>query len=411
MSRGLNMVSILTILKFVGLAIGLASSVWGMTTKTTFEDQAGRKRLTPAGHVVIALAMGAFLVAATSQGFEVLAKQAQERDSRAQKAMDAARQEALAASAFRSEQRGKRVLDIQMISRAEALSAASDTRARQAEQRLLSLTAMAEQRKRGIALSSAVYRGSAANLAKAEVTLTQLQRALHPIEELSVEVTWCIPGNTPGLKEIIQPLATYRTPAGVIYEEGIREMPLPGRRFITVEPSYKLYPTVGSSMGTLGMLLTNGTTFVDFNLGMGKGDPFGILHGKPDIRFNIGDGARSNVSYYERTGDVLFKAFAKPKTDQMIRSGQIVSVEDLEKSNIVINLLAGRTRTYDGDGPDMWTLLDAATPIDIQINASGKRYNLYAWQIKKLEDGKFGAGPVFQDYGPQAPVRCSAADD
>src|SRR4051812_14237161 len=103
---------VLTVLKVAGVTLGLASVLWGMTRKISIEDQGGQKRLTPAGHVAVALALGSFLVAAASQGFEILARQAEERVKLQRIQADAAERQANAAQQLVRDQRAQRTEDL-----------------------------------------------------------------------------------------------------------------------------------------------------------------------------------------------------------------------------------------------------------------------------------------------------------
>ncbi len=183
-------VVVLTILKFIGLGIGLAATIWGLTKNITSNDSDGRKRLTPAGHVAIALALGAFIVAGASQGFETLAKQEQARSSALAALERASRDAASEARAIRSEDRERQTLALASLARSETLARAAEQRAAEAEERLLLIQAAAAAQRRDVALSRAVNTGSRAILQRSVATLAQVDRLLFPIMTAEAEIEW-----------------------------------------------------------------------------------------------------------------------------------------------------------------------------------------------------------------------------
>jgi hypothetical protein len=185
-----------------------------MIRKTTVEDEAGRKRLTPAGHVAVALALGSFLVAGASQGFETLARQGEERNKALAAAETARKEEAKEARDFRNEQGTQQSLNLQVLNRAE-------TRAARTEQRLLTLKAAEEQRGRDLALSREVNLGSQRNLASAQQTLGQVDRLINHLDDTAaIDIYWIAPlhGMAPSLAKLAKALPTMdksKWPAGV----------------------------------------------------------------------------------------------------------------------------------------------------------------------------------------------------
>lgn len=209
---------VLTWLKFVGLAIGLASTFWGMTQNTTSTDDAGRKRLTPAGHVALALAMGSFLVAAASQGFEVLAKQVQKRESDIAAGLKAAQEARAEAQALRSEQAQRHTIDLANLMRAEALARAAEERAALAEGRVIDLRTAEAERERDLRLSRDLNLSARNNLRSSEQILGQVQRAANPIGAIRLEFAVDVP-LTSASRAMISDLMAYY-PDCVICEYG-----------------------------------------------------------------------------------------------------------------------------------------------------------------------------------------------
>ncbi len=186
------MSDILNALKFIGLAISLGATVWGLISKTTFEDEAGQKHLTRAGRVSIALAMGSFLVAALAQVFQIAA----DRSATARRL----------ASELQSEQRQKRTLELQTLADARSRAESAEQRANTIGQRLLALQIASESRARDTAIARDVNSGAARNLIRAELALKQIARVLYPLPRICAQVRWRIPAGTQGLNSATQRL-------------------------------------------------------------------------------------------------------------------------------------------------------------------------------------------------------------
>jgi hypothetical protein len=167
-----------------------------MFTKTTFDDEAGNKRLTSAGHVAVALALGSFVTAIALFGLKTVSDQ-QAVDAQAQK--DALAEEATKAKNFRDKLRDLQAEEDRRIAAADRRTALAETRAARAEQRLLIATTAREQRERDQELARDVNRGTSRNLeltrqalVKSDAALTQLQRLLSPISSIKLDVWWDI---------------------------------------------------------------------------------------------------------------------------------------------------------------------------------------------------------------------------
>jgi hypothetical protein len=65
---------ILALLKYLGFAIAAMSTTWGMIRKTTIDDPSGRKRLTAAGQVAVAMTLLSTIIGMLAYGFERIEK-------------------------------------------------------------------------------------------------------------------------------------------------------------------------------------------------------------------------------------------------------------------------------------------------------------------------------------------------
>jgi len=189
--------TVLSGLKYLSFLVTASSGIWALSTKTTFEDDQGRKRLTAAGHVAVAIIIASALVGMLSYGFETLAKQdaqrvAHDREIRQQQKQE---RDALAHAAEIRDERAHQEL------------AEANRQRDAANQRFLILAMASEQRGRELEIARRVSRGSAENLARAEVALTQLDRVLNPIGNPSVLTLWTIREGTPGTEALFARLA------------------------------------------------------------------------------------------------------------------------------------------------------------------------------------------------------------
>jgi hypothetical protein len=231
----------LEVLKFLGLGVGLASTLWGLLRNPTLTDEAGNKRLTPAGHVSIALAITGFLVSASSQGFQILLE-ARKRDAANIAALtEASRRAADEARAARTEQAAQRIIDLQALSEINSKLRAAEQRAILVGQSLLSIRLADEARSRDLVIARDVNVGSRRNLRRAEETLGQLARVLHPLRDVCLEVWWELPGTTPGLSAATQRIEQQAVRLDPVVASIPGLIPLPGAP-IVVTPDSDLYP-------------------------------------------------------------------------------------------------------------------------------------------------------------------------
>jgi hypothetical protein len=214
--------SVLTALKFVAAAIALASTVWGMTRTISADDGTGRKSLTSAGQIAVAMAVGAFLVAATSHGFETMVKRDADAQARLKALQETTQQEIRDARAFRTDQNARRAADVAEINRAEGIAQDARRRAAEAEARVLEITNAEIARARDLLLARDVNRGSSQNLARTSAALLQIDRVLNPISDLVVTVTWELPLNNT-MPELRATVAS-ADPDNLSGQQGVRGM-------------------------------------------------------------------------------------------------------------------------------------------------------------------------------------------
>lgn len=349
---------ILKILTFVGYSVTLASTVWGLTRKTTFEDPQGEKRLTPAGHIAIALAAASFLVASISQGFQILV----ERQDQRQKALDAltaatekaareAREQRIANDAHNSVVLGE-MNDTQLqLARAEQ-------RAKATEQRFLALHLAGEARNRDLAIARDVNLGSRSNLAQTRSALGQISRVLYPLSKVCLQIRWTIPAEAPGLRRATQRLrrlAAQRATDESLFPDGVAGP----AGYARVEPDSKYYPRLPEEIA-LAFALSDPAAQVAFltdpndlasiankdtgQLDRTKADLFFTLRWKSDREEELRKGAAGTEAFPWRSPVIWFDATKGSVTYITNRSvmasesptGKIISIPDLERSTIVV---------------------------------------------------------------------------
>ena len=158
----MHAIRILGLLKYASFAVTALSAIWGLTAKTTFDDASGRKRLTAAGHVTLALIGASTLIGVASYGFET-----------AEGSADALRQSNL--EQRREQERRADILD-------QGLTA---------EERQITLLQEAKRQEdleRNTAAN--VSRGAAQNLVQTRAVLSDVQRSLVPIGKPDVSMTF-----------------------------------------------------------------------------------------------------------------------------------------------------------------------------------------------------------------------------
>lgn len=395
-------IAILGALKFLALGIGLASTIWGMIRTTTFDDEGGRKRLTRAGHVAVALALGGFLIAISAYGFETLAKQAADTEE--------------AAKAFRQEAREQRRDDDARRDRAERRARDAEARslsdrqrllsvALASEQRILTLTAANEQRSRDLALARDVNLRAQENLSRTGRALAQLERVLQPIGPIQMEVRWEIPisRNNRTLAELVARAAADRrvledTP-GIVgwgYRGGRRRRTDLGiDRFeggvldnILIDRSSPIYLDSGFTpleprrrWRSLRDIVRGTTAYVYFVEPGGPppaelarfGDRGLVRSGDLHFRIKLDESTMTTLTYYVQR-NVIEVRLNQIIERSIARSGNIVSIPDLEQAMLVIDADPyGSDDHIPGTGPEDWMQSRMRLAL-VTISAAGRTY-------------------------------------
>ena len=168
--------TILSALKYAGFAITGFAAVWGLISKTSYEDESGRKHLTQAGKIAIATAALSALVGMIAFGFESLQRDQSQRD--------AARDNVLTqAASDRKEAAQQRRHDQELRQSANDVERA----------RFLALRAMAQQAAGDARLGRRLAENNGRVLSGFSATLYQIQRVSQPIHRLIIEMTSVIP--------------------------------------------------------------------------------------------------------------------------------------------------------------------------------------------------------------------------
>ena len=376
--------SVLGILKIAGLLVGFATTLWGLTQKITYEDSDGNKRLTPAGHIAVALAAGAFLISASSFGFQTLDDRARAREAQLKALTRAAQEAAAEARAVRTEQMQRTTLANTNLIRLESLAGRAEARATSAEARLLALQASAQSRMRDLVISRQVNSGTQRNLAKAEQALGEIGRLLQPLGSIEVEIR--VSAGTDGLQ----------SPA-------LDQLKALLARF-EADPDYH-DPTSGASFGPIGAR-RGVTKWVSVNDGSPafprSGDPIARhLMGGPvaTLTRDASQRARDNEEYMQMglplSGDLRFAVNSNESSleldsagrltytmtseipeARMERSGEIASVRDLEEVNLILH----------------WPFTDSRLPpIELEelgITIGGRTYRYGKGDVRVVRSGE-----------------------
>lgn len=173
---------LLTILKFSGPVVGLASGIWSTTQKITCEGTDGRKRLTLQGRVLIGITIVSTLISLLALGFETI--------NAAQKA-EAAKAENAAADQRVAAESARREALATAATLAQLQEAAKIQKGLIAQQSLITAKAE-EQRQRDSRLSLQVAREANQRLAEAERTLAEFERINYPLRKIEITVALAI---------------------------------------------------------------------------------------------------------------------------------------------------------------------------------------------------------------------------
>lgn len=392
--------SVLGLLKWIALLLGLGSALWGLLgSKPTVEDDAGRKRLTAAGMVTLALILGAALVAATSYGFETLANRADAAAALAD------RRDKAAAQAIRDQRDWITNAETRAI-RAEQRAAVAENRAAAASQQATAMALAAQAQRRDLQLGRDVAAGAGRNLERTGRALGELERLISPLEPLSVHVVWELGRDVPGVAawgaraaaEVQRRDAEGRERERLIKagQEYCRmECDFVPTLALQIAPGDDLYPRYrrednGGETDLFAHLVTARVIMAFFAGDAAQspslarpGEPRRSLNNEGDLSFlfvrrgpivDRRDGPV--IEYVAATGALRVSFDGEVPLDQMKRTGRIVSYPDLERSLLLIQL---------DDGPNRLPGHPAIRPLQLTLSSPTRQYVVQAAGMRAFE--------------------------
>lgn len=409
----------LGILKFVGLGISAVSTFWSLTQRTTYDDESGRKRLTSAGQVSVALIIGGLLVAVTSLGFETIANLNKEKLALEDKANA---EKAKAAAAI------SKALEMKALEKDRELATQRhDLETQQAEinatrtqlgldrQAALTLQEANAARLRDLGLARAVNQESERNLARTGEALTQIERVVQRINTLVIEVEWELPGGAPGAATASTQLRDLarRVHAGepeALEAAGVPQMaPAFAAKVQTfaISQNSPYFPTTSNRP-----LWTALQPYARISLFTAAAWPEGLtdiaaepassaspIYRHGDLRMELSRKDGTFFFYYEMPADTLWfttRTELKPTTTS---TNAIVSLRDLENGSIVLDGNAG-ARPATGSYETARQLRLQLRPRRIVLRANGQSYTIRPDRIERFVTG---AGYPLYRVGPIGP--------
>lgn len=369
----------LEVLKYTGFIVTAAASVWGLVAKTTYEDENKRKRLTSAGQVAIGIIIGSAVLSMMAFGFETLVKQNAVENQKAAAARLAAesdrKEQAREARQDRLEERRRGELELQ---------------------RYIILRNAADERTRQLEIATKVSQGAERNLARTQLALEQIDRTLHPIGLVTLTVVFEIPPTTPGLENLFDQLKRLseqirKSPDNVADMPGIS---INSRSMDGVPLSLELKPesylTSKDKEPEINSLLHWTGVEVSFFAGQNVRDviqkvgasrrALGYFGNQGDFAFDIEghpiSAEPATVNYDIETRFLTITLRGKAEERFTRRSGSIASIQDLEKSTIVV-------------GPD-YTMLP---------NVNGTAFPLLESTRRRLSPRSVWVAAGGRDYG------------
>jgi hypothetical protein len=391
---------ILSALKYLSLAITGLSGIWALIAKTTVEDAQGRKRLTPAGQVSVGMILISALIGMLAYGFETLAKQ------------DAARIAADKEARQEEKARQIRVEQAAAFAAQEAhqkeIAAAEEARdkAAEADQRLLVLTNAARERDLQLDIAHRVSRGSAENLARAQVALTQLERLLNPIGLPEVTVVFALRRGPPALSGLFQRLADaarqLRANPSVAGQLGIKVTSSRGTTPLSFDfgPASALFPERAREAEIFTLLTGTGAEVAIYGneakvnearrrLASVPRPSLGAFGTEGDVSFSLPTDKPESVrlSYEIDESEILIWVTGTPDSRFYRQNGDVVSVPDLERATVAIAAEDVLVPSLGGEFP---TLAEARRRLVVNtvfLTAGGRQYLLRPRSSVKTSSG------------------------
>jgi len=396
---GISDANLLTALTVLGFAISAASTVWGLVTKTTFEDENKIKRLTAAGQVSILMTIAGAALATTTFGFKTYldresARARQQTDLQlriAQKAEDDRRQWEILQSQKRTAEQGN------INAQRQQLLTLS--------QNYLILSKAAEARRLQINFADRAARAAALNLASANGALGEVRRMLSPIQFSNIRFEFNFEADTSSLKGYLNRLAeaakrVREDPAlaseyGVetfVYQERIVSLRFSSGSPLSPDPNQE--PEIASAF-TLPVVRIG--FFRDHARAMAaiaeiKGsDLYARRHvdDASDLGFSVmavGDMWREWV-YDIDANRLRMEISGKPDTELRTQTDDIVGMRDLEASMVLVHfdVIAG------GKTPELVAIRNAARLSSWNVTVTGRFFSKRNAAQRLTPDGQ----PIF----------------
>jgi hypothetical protein len=409
----------LGILKFVGLGISAISTIWGLTQRTTYDDETGHKRLTRAGQMSIALAIGGALVATTSLGFETIANLTKEAEGERAKGVAA---KALADAAI------TKALEMKAVEKDRELATQRhDLESQQAEinatrtqlgldrQAALQLQVAHAARLRDLGLANSVNRESERNLARTGDALTQIERVVQRINTLVIQVDWELRGTASGAataNALVRDLAR-RVRAGepaalsaadipaMLQENAAKVQTFAIRQTSPYFPLSTTNRPLAAALQPYGRVsLFAAGAFGQHGMAEIVAEPVSAaspIYRHGDLRMELSRKEGTYFFYYEITPDTLWFETETRLTPTTTSTNVIVSLPDLENSSLVLDMAAG-SRPTTGIYELARQLRLQVRPRRILIRANGKTYTIKPDRIEEFRTATgyplFVVGPI-----------------
>ena len=342
--------ALIGILKWAALALVPASALWGLLGPKPARDEAdGRKRLTRAGVVTVALMLASAAISALSFRLDAALGE--------KKAAEQARNEAVRK---RFDMASGALTMINTINSRTALAKLDrervERRADAVDARIAALDRDTRERLRDLELAQKVATGTRDNLARTGVALTQIERVLQPLETMTVEVTWDIQ-DTSDNRAALSRLkgAARRVTAAWLraWREADDEKP---RKLDTFPVDYKSGAEFGETAAERNLLQDIDFSYTLINFFASERSPDDMIkmlraavNGSRagDLGFQVDTAERPELEYVLESGALRFRTEATVAPDAMGRTGKVISYPDFEHATAIVRLM-----TF---GPEMET--------------------------------------------------------
>ena len=379
---------VLPILKYGGFIISALSGVWALIAKTTFEDAQGQKRLTPSGHISIAIIVSSALISMLAFGFETLSKQDQarvEEDKEVRRAENERRNRI--EDKLEIERSRSQILQIAQVQDAKR-------RAENAEQRVLFISTASEQKTREAETARKVSEGTERNLLRTQKALAQLERVLNPIGIPEISAVWTLDDRTPGIQPLIERLTEFasrlranpeleKSTPGIFVNKSSIKGP-EGFSFATTSPLFpdktserEVYTVLTGVGAELSFFSESSTVDAIKEIVRNNGGNLGFFSNAGDLGIDIGSDSKFEIRYDfdidKRSIDIWIQD-APDKEGDIRKTGKISSVIDLEKSILAIRFSTTMVPSIGGSYPNLMAARKHAFPSTIFLKAGGREY-------------------------------------